>query len=196
MRSTRPNHVLIPASMAMRFFGTTDAVGKNIFRGKQADGQSITIGGVYKDFPENTQLKNPIFSQISDNENKDSWSNWNYDCYVRFDSPEHAPEVAELLYHHLTHNNEMFKDGIGKENCFRFIPLKDLHLSAESKGASSRTTVYLLLCVSFLIVVIATVNFMNFSLAETPMRVRSINTQKVMELLPFRSAPVSSLNRF
>lgn len=74
----------------------------------------------------------------------------------------------------------MFKDGIGKENCFRFIPLKDLHLSAESKGASSRTTVYLLLCVSFLIVVIATVNFMNFSLAETPMRVRSINTQKVM----------------
>lgn len=176
----QPNHVLIPASMAMRFFGTTDAVGKNIFIGKQADGQSITIGGIYKDFPENTQLKNPIFCQLSDNENKDNWSNWNYDCYVRLDSPEHAPEVAELLFHHLTHNNDMFKDAIDEENCFRFIPLKDLHLSAESKGASSRTTVYLLLCVSFLIVIIATVNFMNFSLAETPMRVRSINTQKVM----------------
>ena len=39
---------------------------------------------------------------------------------------------------------------------------------------------YLLFSVSFLIVIIAAINYMNFSLAETPMRIRSINTQKVL----------------
>lgn len=63
----------------------------------------------------------------------------------------------------------------------RLTPLTDAHFSTVgNKSASSRTTIYLLICVSFLIVIIATINFMNFSLAETPMRIKSINTQKVL----------------
>ena len=53
---------------------------------------------------------------------------------------------------------------------------------AKIKGRSTadKTSVYLLICFSLLIIVIAAVNFTNFSLAETPMRIRSINTQKVL----------------
>ncbi|WP_140407007.1 FtsX-like permease family protein, partial [Bacteroides sp. An19] len=70
----------------------------------------------------------------------------------------------------------------------RFTPIADTHFSkVDNKSASGRTTVYLLLCVSFLIVIIAAINFMNFTLAESPMRVKSINTQKVL------GATVSSL---
>ena len=57
----------------------------------------------------------------------------------------------------------------------------DAHFSKFlDKSAPARGSIYLLICFSLLIVVIAAVNFMNFSLAETPMRIRSINTQKVL----------------
>ena len=50
------------AKCAKKFFGTTDVIGKTIFRGKQADNNAWTIGGVYKDFPENSQIKNWVTS--------------------------------------------------------------------------------------------------------------------------------------
>lgn len=79
---------------------------------------------------------------------------------------------------------ELFPELKGETNTepfLHFTPLADVHFSTvDNKSASSRTTIYLLICVSFLIVIIATINFMNFSLAETPMRIKSINTQKVL----------------
>ena len=59
--------------------------------------------------------------------------------------------------------------------------MADAHFSKDlDKSAPGRSSVYLLICFSLLIVVIAAANFMNFTLAETPMRIRSINTQKVL----------------
>ena len=67
------------------------------------------------------------------------------------------------------------------ENFIHFTPLDEVHYSTVgNKAATSKAAVYLLLCVSVLILLTAAVNYMNFSLAETPMRLRSINTQKVL----------------
>ena len=173
--------VLIPQSMALRFFGTTDVVGKTIFRGKRSNNKPLTIGGVYRDFPENTQTGNPLCLPLPADENKGVWNNWNYGCYVRLSSTDKVTEIEEAL------NREVAKvdyHSAVKErgnSFFHLTPIADVHFSTlGDKSASSRATVYLLICVSFLIVVVATINFMNFSLAETPMRVRSINTQKVL----------------
>ena len=172
---------LIPQSMALRFFGTADAVGKTIFRGKRSNNKPLTIGGVYRDFPENTQMGNPLCLPLPADENKGVWNNWNYGCYVRLSSTDKVTEIEEAL------NREVAKvdyHSAVKERGHKFFhltPIADVHFSTlGDKSASSRATVYLLICVSFLIVVVATINFMNFSLAETPMRVRSINTQKVL----------------
>ena len=57
-----PNHALISASMALRFFGTTDAIGKTIYVGRKSRNQPLVIGGVYQDMPLNSQLGNCVFS--------------------------------------------------------------------------------------------------------------------------------------
>ena len=173
--------VLIPQSMALRFFGTTDAVGKTIFQGKRSNNKSLTIGGVYKDFPENTQIGNPLCLPLPADENKGIWNNWNYGCYVRLSSPDKVTEIEEALNREVD-KIEYYTSVKDRGNSyFHLTPIADVHFSTlGDKSASSRATVYLLICVSFLIVVVATINFMNFSLAETPMRVRSINTQKVL----------------
>ena len=58
---SEPEKALIPESMAHRLFGKESAIGKQIV----SDGgiwtnrvwNILVVGGVYKDFPENTQLK-------------------------------------------------------------------------------------------------------------------------------------------
>ena len=182
----KKDNVLIPVSMAMRMFGSTDVVGKMLFRGKQSDNKPVTIGGVYKDFPENSQIGNYIFMPFDPDIDKNDWGNWNYTCYYRLDNPANVSEVEKLAFQKLMKiAPEELQEGLQEEkdnaDFFHLIPLSEVHFSKiGNKSASSRTTVYLLICVSFLIVIVAAINFMNFSLAETPMRLKSINTQKVL----------------
>ena len=182
----KKDNVLIPVSMAMRMFGSTDVVGKMLFRGKQSDNKPVTIGGVYKDFPENSQIGNYIFMPFDPDIDKNNWGNWNYTCYYRLNNSANVSEVEKLAFQKLMKiAPEELQEGLQEEkdnaDFFHLIPLSEVHFSKiGNKSASSRTTVYLLICVSFLIVIVAAINFTNFSLAETPMRLKSINTQKVL----------------
>ena len=177
----QPKTVLLSESTAKKFFGTTDVIGQTIFRGKQADNNAWTIGGVYKDFPENSQIKNWVMMPKEADTDKGNWRNWNYICYMRLESPSAAPEIEKLIWQIFVKNFPTLKQNSDISQFIRLTPLTDAHFSTVgNKSASSRTTLYLLICVSFLIVIIATINFMNFSLAETPMRIKSINTQKVL----------------
>ena len=178
-----PGEVLIPASMARRFFGTTEVLGKSIYVDRKSLNQPLVIGGVYQDMPENSQLGNCIFSSYSPELNKDSWRNWSYTLYIRLDNPASLTDVQQSIIENC--KQKMPKDWISGtedwENFIHFTPLDEVHYSTiDDKAATSKAAVYLLLCVSILILLTAAVNYMNFSLAETPMRLRSINTQKVL----------------
>jgi putative ABC transport system permease protein len=180
-----PGHALISASMARRFFGTTDAIGKTIYVDRKSRNQPLVVGGVYQDMPENSQLGNCVFSSYSPNLNKDSWRNWNYALYIRLDSPASLTDVERSVIESCKLNIPRdLISGEGEEdweNFIHFTPLDEVHYSTVgNKAATSKAAVYLLLCVSVLILLTAAVNYMNFSLAETPMRLRSINTQKVL----------------
>lgn len=179
----QPKTVLISESTAKRFFGTTDAVGQSIFKDKQSNNNEWTIGGVYKDFPENSQIGNWIMAPNNPDENQNRWNNWKYICYLRLNNPTAASKTEKLIQETLEKYSSKFVSDNNNEYSTKLhlSPLTDVHFSTiANKSASSRTTVYLLICISFLIVIIATINFMNFSLAETPMRIKSINTQKVL----------------
>lgn len=178
-----PSQVLIPASMALRFFGTTDAIGKTLYADRKSRNHPLVIGGVYQDMPENSQLGNCVFSSFRSDLNKDSWTNWNYTMYIRLDNPASLADVQQSVIESC--KQKIPRDRISGtedwENFIHFTPLDEVHYSTiGNKAATSKAALYLLLCVSVLILLTAAVNYMNFSLAETPMRLRSINTQKVL----------------
>lgn len=178
-----PSQVLISASMARRFFGTTDAIGKPLYTGHKSHNYPSVIGGVYQDMPENSQLGNCVFSSFRSDLNKDSWTNWNYTMYIRLDNPASLADVQQSVIESC--KQKIPRDRISGtedwENFIHFTPLDEVHYSTiGNKAATSKAALYLLLCVSVLILLTAAVNYMNFSLAETPMRLRSINTQKVL----------------
>ena len=180
-------NIVLPRSEAMRIFGTANAAGKTM-KYKWEDGWLFNVCAVIEDYPENNFLHGISFIGINSNEG--NYQNWNYQAYIRVDDVANLPNVITAMRQKAI---ELFKDELNmttqqEEEALQVVltPIADTHFAKELSKDSpniksvSRSSVYLLICFSLLIVVIAAVNFMNFTLAETPLRIRSINTQKVL----------------
>ena len=181
------DNIVLPRSEAMRIFGTANAVGKTL-KYKWVESWIFNVCAVIEDYPENNFLHGISFRGT--NENEGNYRNWNYQAYIRVDDVANLPNVITAMRQKAV---ELFKNDLNmttqqEEEALQVVltPIADTHfakdLSKDSPNIKSvsRSSVYLLICFSLLIVLIAAVNFMNFTLAETPLRIRSINTQKVL----------------
>ena len=173
-----PHSAIISESMARRLFGNESAVGKLIGRDNQ-----MTITGVYRDFPRSATLRNILYTSMDPKENYDNWNNWNYYCFLKLSDQADSENIIEDFYRN---NPDLFGDGIWGEDGVKLLldPLPELHF--KSAGAfdgtpkASRGTVNALIAVGFIILLIAGINFTNFSTALAPMRIKGINTRKVL----------------
>ena len=151
-------NIVLPRSEALRMFGTTDAAGKTM-KYKWDDNTFYHVCAVIEDYPENNLLHGVCF--ISTNWNEGNYDNWNYDAYIRVDDVANLPAVQNSLRQTAI---ELFKDKFElktkeEEEAVQviFTNVADAHFSKFLDKSA-----------------------LNFSLAETPMRIRSINTQKVL----------------
>ncbi|MEG2066162.1 MAG: FtsX-like permease family protein [Tannerellaceae bacterium] len=179
-----PNSLLIPESLAHKLFAGESAVGKQLHSVNQSTSPK-TVGAVYKDFSRNSSLSNIIYAAMSEKENYDNWGNWNYFFFVRTDGQAEYADLLANFEKELT-TESTFTDNYSwdKNNHLRMTSLKDLHFLAnvnyDNMPKASQQTLTVLLAIAFIILIIAGINFTNFSTAITPMRVKSINTQKVL----------------
>ncbi|MCD7915220.1 MAG: ABC transporter permease [Tannerellaceae bacterium] len=175
-----PNRVLIPKSIARKLFANQPAMDKQL----SWEDQIFYVSGVYKDFPVNSSVKNSIFISMQD-ENKESWGNSNYQIYVLLDQADNADTVIENFRANFNEASikERFGDYASSVNA-RLTPFLDLHyirhVDYDPIEKSSQQTIAVLFTIAIVLIIIASINFTNFSMALTPMRVKSINTQKVM----------------
>ena len=189
-----PGKVLVPESLARKIFGEESAVGKQI-TAKESKGLLVgffttpegnyTIGGIYKDLPLNSIIRNAIFLKMDEKADLHNWGNSSYNFYVRIDHPESAKDLVSdfLVYYKKNELGKNMSWYSGEPN-FRLTRLPDVHYATDvtfdMTPKSSRQTVLVLIAISLVILIIAGINFTNFSTALTPMRVKSINTQKVL----------------
>lgn len=176
-----PEKVILPESMARKIFGNRPAVG-NIL--KQEKG-TCTVAGVYKDFPRNSIIQNLIYIPISEKENLNEWGNWNYHFYLLLDDPSVKDDIMPNFIAHFDFSKVSTEHDDLSKATFRLDALPDIYFDHTIEydaisGKGSRQTVTLLWLIAVLIVVIGGINFTNFSTALTPLRIKSINTQKVL----------------
>lgn len=172
--------ILISESMANRFFGTADCIGRKLFN---KDRDYVEIAGVYRDMPLNSTFGNYAYKKLSPLQDEGKWNNWNYTLYIRLDDIANADEVMRLATKEILkaypYHNEEYDAFLG--SLLNYTPLADVHFSAIGTTApASKMTLWILIAISVVIIVIATINYMNFNLGETPMRIRSLNTQRVL----------------
>ena len=143
----------------------------------------LRIGGVYKDFPENTQLKNVIYTEMSPDYALTNWISSNYFCYVMLDPSASPKEVAENFDAHFDYSKQY--GDMAKDIHAELVPLTDIYYMNEDSSGSlvksgSAEKARLLMLIAFLVIIVAGINFTNFSTSLAPLRIKSINTQKVL----------------
>ena len=177
-----PDHVAIPLSLSRKMFGDQSAVGKQLIT---RNGNS-TIGAVYRDFPSNSVVSNYMYYAIPEDENKQNWTSWNYHVYLRVDDAANIPFLFENFKQHFDPKPVWGDDFSWEESGMdlRCTVLPDVHfvtnVQYDPAPKASKQTLLVLFAIAIIIVIIAGINFTNFSTALTPMRVKSINTQKVL----------------
>jgi putative ABC transport system permease protein len=182
-----PEKVLIPQNMARRIFGTDAAAGRTLER-RTRDGSTkiYTVGGVYRDFPHNSSLRNTIYLPMDKTQDIDQWDTWNYILYVRVDAAESAAGLFDNLKRTFQAPATLGSDfGWTDDGLkFRFTALPTLHyitgVQYDHTPKTSALLLFILLCIAYVVVAIAGINFTNFSMALVPKRIRSINIQKIL----------------
>lgn len=180
-----PNSVILPASMAEKIFGDEPALNKQLISSNPKAAARI-VKGVYKDFPRNSSMKNVIYSSMNPKENYDNWGNWNYFFFIRLDDPANSEAVLDNFKMNFNMKEALGDDFVwGSEGMdLRLTSLPNVHflnnVDFDSMPKASRQTLLVLFSIAFVIIIIAGINFTNFSTALTPMRIKSINTQKVL----------------
>jgi len=175
-----PNNILIPLSTARKIFGNESSLGKKM----GASHSEFIVGGVYRDFPPNTLLRNAVYFPIDKEENINSWGNSNYELYILVDSPENSKNLVDNFKRNFDISSIPEENREFSSIHLRLTSLPEIHYvtdtAYDNTPKASRQTLWVLLTIAVAIVIIACINFTNFSTALAPMRIRNINTQKVV----------------
>ena len=175
------NAVAVPESFALKYFGTTDVIGKTIDRE-----QETYINGVYKDFPNNCFIKNDIYQQFYiAPELKDNWEYNSYTMFLKSDSPAAITEIQKNINAFLSdyNKNNTYAYRAYRQS-FAFVPLDELHTTHGIEGTPdvpiNASTELILISIAIAIILIAAINYVNFANSLMPVRLQSINTQKIL----------------
>ena len=180
------HNVIVSRSTAEKMFGTANAAGKT-FEGENGDGSktTVTVVGVSEDMPDNCTLPNGVY--ICENERGlNDWSEWSYNIYMLLDdgaNPNKVERAIKLAFMKANGVSEKDEKKFDKEvnMKIRITPVDDIYFSGVGpKDRGNRNLVGVLTVASVFVLFIAMLNLLNFSLSEIPMRMRGINTRRVM----------------
>lgn len=173
------HRLLIPESVARKWFGQEQALGRTVLY----DGASeMTVAAVYRDLPGNSTVKNLVYSWDF-NKGLDV-QNWNYLHFYKIapgtDPAVLSRKITELPEFRDQYPHEIEEAAEAGVDLIQFRPLKELYFTREGGNTDGGNKAFtgLLLTTGLLILLIALVNFLNFSIALAPVRVRELNTQR------------------
>lgn len=179
------DRVFIPQSMAERFWGAVPALGRSIDFNNDTV-RTLYVGGVYRDFPKNTWLQNGIYVTRSPGTYTpfETWENDTQQLYVLLSSAQAKESVAQAMWRTFSGRSGTLPAGLREIESIRLTAVEDIYFDLtvlrDSHPKGDWATTQMMLSIAVLIIVVAAFNFINFSTALTPLRIRSINIQKIL----------------
>jgi putative ABC transport system permease protein len=179
-----PNTVIISESAATKFFGNDDPLGKRLQISTFSTMYDCEVTGVFADIPQNHTMQ---FDYLMSWRTSGRWL-WDFwylhESYTYVKLREGAnPDALEEKFPAVADNfktRETLKDYIW---AIDFVPLKDIHLNPakpyEIEAKGNRRAVDFLLLISFVVLIIALVNYVNLSTAKALDRTREVGIRKV-----------------
>ncbi|MEE4255523.1 MAG: FtsX-like permease family protein [Bacteroidales bacterium] len=191
---SEPYYVVLSETTAKKIFGHEDPINKLIRIGNDETHYKVT--GVMADIPENTHFRASLIGSFMTNPraSENEWLSNSFDSYVMLkpaSSPEDVNErfapmiekyVGPIISEFFGITMEEFFEAGNKYRLF-LQPLVNIHLEPGIeqglKPANDPKYLWIFGSVALLIIIIAAVNFMNLSTAQSLKRAKEIGVKKV-----------------
>lgn len=186
--------VLLSEQMALKYFGGESALGQtlSVEEGDGGEIRDFTVTGIFEDIPANSHLELHFILSKQPNDGfhfevSDSWQNFQVYTYLKL-ADGARPKLLEenfpaLLDDHVD-TTDRSEGRIGSD-IFRpyLVGLTDIHMDSRNtqpmRPLGDWGLAYALLGIAFLILAIASINFMNLALAQSLSRARDVSIRKV-----------------
>jgi len=179
---TEPRSVVLTKSMAAKYFGDEDPMGKILQINNRAE---YTVTGVMEDVPSNSFLQFDFMASFSslDQSHEQIWWSANYQTFLLLAPHTHVAELQNKT-------NALVKKELASELTnpgdyvhYHFMPLTDIYLRSdmnESEVTGSIKYVYGFGAIAALILLIACINYVNLATAKAAERAREVSIRKVV----------------
>jgi putative ABC transport system permease protein len=180
-----PFNMVVTEEMAEKYFGDADPIGKTV---KVNNRYTYTVTGVVKKMPENSHFKFNMIGSLSTLEqlqrDLNLWMGFNYATYILLEGDPSLEEITQK-YNSLLMANipDQFKQ-LGAEVEIFLQPMRSIHLHSHLEGEmeppGNPAFIRILTTIALFILLIACINFMNLSTAQSSRRAREVGMRKVL----------------
>lgn len=174
---TKPNETVISRSMATKYFGNLDVLGKpiQITHQQQDSAITFTIVGVMEDFPSNSHFHADALTTIPDMEFNNSWG---YTHYLMKEGTD-----VEALRQSIQEKWDAEQDESHLATTLHFQKLTGIHLyshkTREMEPNGDIRSLILLVSGGIIILFIALINFLNLSRVQFVADIKSIKIRLI-----------------
>src|SRR5215203_119196 len=178
------NSVVITETMAKKYFGNDEAVGKVIVAD---DKVNFKITGIVNDFPKNSTfradmlfpmslLASNLYANNKEGKNlENDFTQFNYNTFLLFKPGFSFDGFTEKLKQiHL----KIKPDDTDAD--YLFLPLSKMHLHRADGSDGGYSTVRMFLIIAILILVIVCINYVNLSTARSMLRAKEVSLRKIV----------------
>jgi len=189
-----PDGLIISETMAKKYFGNDEAMGKAIEMKVAGQSLNLQVTGVMEDTPDNSHFQanffasmNPVISFYGSlDQMMQNFGNNSFATYILL-ADGTDPDVLEAeLPAFIDRHMAAERDGApaSRNTQINLWPLTDVHLysnlDSEVEPNSSIEYVYIYTAIAFFILLIACINFMNLATARSAKRAMEVGLRKVM----------------
>ena len=175
------SQIAIPESLAKKLYGDGPALGHIMTHNEgyqfgKGRTKEFSVGAVYKDFPENSQIGNYIYLNVG-SLHEGNYGGANFACWVLLDSSDNKELVEQNFNDNYNYTNSDWLTDI------ELTPIEDIYFEDEGSTTwktGSRKQAWMLICISILVMLIGGINYATFFTSLAPVRVKAVNTRKVL----------------
>ena len=176
-----PNSIVISKRIAEKYFGTENPIGKNL---RISNSLEFKITGVINNTPDNSHIifdfLIPLSHPLTD------WKTMQYVTYILLNNnvnPKEAEAKCNRIVQSYFNFNPLARPS--NQQKFHFQNLFDIHFQTNIRGETSTTnvnvvTIYVLISIAFLILIIASINYINLNTARALRQIKDFGVRKVI----------------